>query len=86
MISSDVIRGYNDTIILSLLLEQPSGSCRTETTLSRKQHFIPPLTDWNKTAIPNPFMGAKPAASAALIIVLPKRDVLIIRKNVTNGI
>ena len=24
MISSDVIRGYNDTIILSLLLEQPS--------------------------------------------------------------
>lgn len=36
MISSDIIRGYNDTIILSLLLEEPSYGYEISRTIRQR--------------------------------------------------
>ena len=36
MISSDIIRGYNDTIILSLLLEEPSYGYEVSRTIRQR--------------------------------------------------
>lgn len=47
MISSDVIRGYNDTIILNLLLEEPSygyAISRRIRTISEEKYVIKETT------------------------------------------
>lgn len=64
MISSDVIRGYNDTIILYLLQQNPSygyeisKQIRTiseESILSKRQRCIRHLPVWRKTDTSNLF-------------------------------
>ena len=48
-ISSDVIRGYNDTMILYLLLDQPSYGyeiSRQIKTLSHEKYIIKEKTIW----------------------------------------
>ncbi len=64
MISSDVIRGYNDTIILYLLQQNPSygyeisKQIRTisrKSILSKRQRCIQHLPAWRKTDTSNLF-------------------------------
>gem|GEM_PF-6754613 len=54
MISSDVIRGYNDTIILFTLLDRESYGYEISKTikkLSEEKHYILPLQGWKTTVI-----------------------------------
>ena len=73
-ISSDVIRGYNDTMILYLLLDQPSYGyeiSRQIKTLSHISHLFRIRTLQPANAVPTTRSLAK--------------GVLTIRKNVRNG-
>ena len=88
-ISSDVIRGYNDTIILYLLLDNPSYGYEISKqikTLSAEKYIIMHLTAWKRTAILNLFRTKKwQVVNAGHITVLPMPDVNTIGKNVRNG-
>ena len=94
-ISSDVIRGYNDTMILYLLLDQPSYGyeiSRQIKTLSHEKYIIKEtrsilrLHVWRKMAISHLFRirTLQPANAVPTTRSLAK-GVLTIRKNVRNG-
>ena len=93
-ISSDVIRGYNDTMILYLLLDQPSYGYEisrqiktlSHEILSRRPRSILRLHVWRKMAISHLFRirTLQPANAVPTTRSLAK-GVLTIRKNVRNG-
>lgn len=94
-ISSDVIRGYNDTMILYLLLDQPSygyeisrqiKTLSMKNILSRRPRSILRLHVWRKMAISHLFRirTLQPANAVPTTRSLAK-GVLTIRKNVRNG-
>lgn len=94
-ISSDVIRGYNDTMILYLLLDQPSygyeisrqiKTLSHENILSRRPRSILRLHVWRKMAISHLFrIRTLQPANAVPTTRSPAKGVLTIRKNVRNG-
>ena len=94
-ISSDVIRGYNDTMILYLLLDQPSYGyeiSRQIKTLSHEKYIIKETTLYSaftrmeKNGYITSFRirTLQPANAVPTTRSLAK-GVLTIRKNVRNG-
>ena len=72
MISSDIIRGYNDTFILFHLLDGPSYGYEIskhirersgDKYIIKETTLYPPLPGWKETAISNPFTETKPTES-----------------------
>ena len=94
-ISSDVIRGYNDTMILYLLLDAPSygyAISKQIKDLSQEKYVIKETTlysalhVWRKTDILLLFrMMIQQMGNAELIIELQKTAGSIIRKNAQSG-
>ena len=92
-ISSDVIRGYNDTMILYLLLDQPSYGyeiSRQIKTLSHEKYIIKETTLYSaftrmeKNGYITSFQDQNTATGKPTTRSLAK-GVLTIRKNVRNG-
>ena len=92
-ISSDVIRGYNDTMILYLLLDQPSYGyeiSRQIKTLSHEKYIIKETTLYSaftrmeKNGYITSFQDQN-TATAVPTTGSPAKGVLTIRKNVRNG-
>ena len=81
-ISSDVIRGYNDTMILYLLLDKPSYGYE----ISKKPHSTLHSPAWSETVISSLFrIRTMQPASDAPITASPKPEEHIISKNAKNG-
>ena len=88
-ISSDVIRGYNDTMISHpMVMKSPDRSKRSpmKNILSRRPRSILRLHVWRKMAISHLFRirTLQPANAVPTTRSLAK-GVLTIRKNVRNG-
>ena len=93
-ISSDVIRGYNDTMILFLLKIAPSygyeiskniKALTSEKYVIKEQRSILLLHEWKKTGMLNHIPRRQTTENAGLIIVLPKKGKRIIMKNARSG-
>ena len=95
-ISSDVIRGYNDTMILYLLLDQPSYGyeiSRQIKTLSHEKYIIKETTLYSaftrmeKMAISQSFQDQNTATGKRRTYYQDHlaKGVATIRKNVRNG-
>ena len=95
-ISSDVIRGYNDTMILYLLLDQPSYGyeiSRQIKTLSHEKYIIKETTLYSaftrmeKNGYITSFQDQNTATGKRRTYyrITPAKGVLTIRKNVRNG-
>ena len=93
-ISSDVIRGYNDTMILYLLLDKPSYGYEISKqikTLSNEKYVKKPHSTlhspaWSETVISSLFrIRTMQPASDAPITASPKPEEHIISKNAKNG-
>ena len=89
-ISSDVIRGYNDTMILYLLLDKPSYGYEISKqikTLSNEKYVIKETTPaCSETVISSLFrIRTMQPASDAPITASPKPEEHIISKNAKNG-
>lgn len=95
MISSDGIRGYNDMIILRLILEEPSYGYEISKAIkekaaanisSKRPPSIRHLQGSKKTVISNLFSETKQTENGGLTIESQIRGAAIIRKNAPNGI
>lgn len=94
-ISSDVIRGYNDTMILYLLLDQPSYGyeiSRQIKTLSHEKYIIKETTLYSaftrmeKNGYITSFQDQNTATGKRRTYYqISGKGVLTIRKNVRNG-
>ena len=94
MISSDVIRGYNDTIILYLLQQNPSYGYEiskkirmiSEENISlKRRRCTRHLQGWKKMGTLNRFPAMRQEVSDARIIVSPKKENCIMKKSVKSG-
>ena len=94
MISSDVIRGCNDTIILFLLMDQPSYGYQisklirelSENISSKRRHCIQPLPGWKNTDTWNLLQEAENLeANREPITRSPMMEGDIMKKNARNG-
>ena len=94
-ISSDVIRGYNDTMILYLLWDEPSYGYEISKQIKamcdekyciKEQPFTLPLHVWKKTVILPLLTATIPTlANAAPIIASQMPVEPTIMRNVPNG-
>ena len=92
MISSDIMRGYNDIMILFLLLEHDSYGyeiskeiqTRTGGLYSMKE-TIPPSTAWKKADISPAITVLNPSASPAPISPSPMLEDRITARSAANG-
>lgn len=94
MISSDVIRGYNDTIILYLLQQNPSYGYEISKKIrmiSEEKYIIKETTLYSaftrmeKMGTLNRFPAMRQEVSGARIIVSPKKENCIMKKSVKSG-
>ena len=86
-ISSDVIRGYNDTIILYLLLKEPSYGYEISKkirNLSEDKYVIKETTLYSAVTS-YPFTETRPAEREEPITGSRKRAERIIMKSARNG-
>ena len=92
-ISSDVIRGYNDTIILYLLLKEPSYGYEISKKIRNlseekyviKQLYILRLQECRKTDIQNLFTEMRREEREEPIIESRRQEEHTILKNAKNG-
>ena len=92
MISSDVIRGYNDTFILFFLLDGPSYGYEISKHIREQsdgkyiiKETTPPSQGLRKTVILNPFPGMRQTESAVPTTALRKPAGVIMRKSAKSG-
>ena len=89
-----MIRGYNDTIVLSLLVQGDSYGYEISKAIDRlsggnyqikETTLYSTVNRLEKTGISRPTMGMKPLENGAPIIGLPARGCAITGENARNG-
>lgn len=94
MIGSDVIRGYSDTILLSLLAEGDSYGYQLSRSIRERSGgayqmkettLYSALPGWKKTALSPPTRGPKARAAPAPTTPSPGRGGFTLRKSWRSG-